>query len=184
MPHSPEPHPVSLWLSKSLNQGTTFGALYEDGSRKTLFRLDPANYHSDGELEDAVVGAYARCGIDADAINGWRSSQSNYQREVQEALEHLLKNSNVFGQAMPGSNYFRSRTYGGDVPGSAFGHTLDAFAYQMPPKPDPERAKAIVRCRSLKTLADHPTANSGERSNAHSAIERLKAKHSIRDSEI
>jgi len=49
--------------------------------------------------------------------------------------------------------------------------------------PNPERIKAVARCRDLKRLRDGTTYE-GERSNAQAAMARLMTKHGITEREI
>lgn len=163
--------PTSVWRSYTFDEKWVLGVNYSDGSSEALFRIDPNNYRSPRELNDAVNAAYLRYGIEAPAL-----IEGDRRREAMDAMDRALKDmlSNLRGP------FYHTRSYGGDVPGYAFGGLMGAR--HQPP--DPERIKAVVRCRSLKTLADHPTANLGERENARAAMARLKAKHGISDHEI
>ena len=176
-----------MWTTRKFSGEMHFGAKYRDGSSRTLFALDPANYNSHGEIEDAVEAAFAKCGIDVSKMPGWNGAlnQEEALREARmEQLHKILMNSDVFGRGIPGSYFYSRHGFGGDVPGSAFSdRDFGSWTHKTQP-PNPDRAKAVARCRSLKAMADHPTTNVGERDNARAALERLKAKHSIRDNEI
>lgn len=192
-----EPHVTGLWRSQIVGAMNSMrcGAKFSDGTSKRLFDIDLSQYDSRDAAAEAIRDGYAKCGVDATAILDAAQRQER-MTAAQQALWEAMANGATFGRAMPGSGFYQRATRD-EVPGSAYSdHAGDAFAYMRgqqgqrgpdgpaPAIHDPERIKAVERARSLKTLADHATANPGEAANARAALDRLKAKHQIEDREL
>lgn len=185
--------PVELWIEEHAQDGffINFGATYDDSRGRVLLgRLDKSRYRGQVEWQDALLGAYLKCGIDAAKLapNLFTARDEQWTEAKQRFAEALL-NSGYFAGA------FRSYSADFATPGSAFG---DAFEYQRGPRqsdmfrrPAPreetpeeiERKKAVERCRDLKRLRDSTTYD-GEKRNAQAAMDRLQVKHGIKDREI
>lgn len=100
-----------------------------------------------------------------------------------QALAEALANSAKFGRFMPGSAHFMHHGFS-DIPGAAFDGPRQPDMFRQPKPPaDPERLKALERCRDLKRLRDSSTF-AGEKRNAQDAMDKLQARHGIKDSEI
>lgn len=189
--------PTDIWIEECPAKGPftiTFGATYDDGrGRVALGTLDKGRYRNEREWKDALVGAFIRCGIDVNKVAP-NAFAPNQQQQDAEAEARRKATMQAFAEALANSGFFRgafnSYSEAFFTPGSAY---ADAARYQRgpqgdmfrrPKEPDPERKKAIERCRDLKRMIDNAAAYPGEKANAQAAMDRTKAKHGIADHEI
>lgn len=180
-----KPKAVSVWQSQKFDGSIDWGAKYDDGTSRKLFNLTIRGFESEGELHDAVEAGFARFGIDITQMPDWRGSKKGRRPNINERIQFSddwMSKQQTFDRFYFSGGFHRMFSEAADFTSFAardFGRWQDKAT-----PPDPERVKALARCRSLKTLAEHSTANPGEAANARAALDRLKERHSIKDSEI
>lgn len=185
---------VQLWTEEDrATDRITFGVTNESGVRTALGRIDPRQYRSMDAYRNALHDAFLSCGVRPEIVRAQfpNAQQRQHERQARmQAFAEAMLNSPTFARFMPGSGSY-ARAFFQDTPGAAFG---DAAAYTLGarqpdmfrrPKeePNPERVKALNRCRDLKRLRDG-TTYPGEKRNAQDAMDKLQARWGIKDREI
>lgn len=182
--------PTDIWIEEGgpsvddpLGDKIRFGANYPSRGRVPLGMLDRSRYNSEREWKDALIGAFVKCGIDVNKVapNAFQPSMDDLRRARMQAFAEAMANSGYL------NGFFRGYSRDPFVGGGAFGGGRQADMFRKPKEPttpeEIERNKAIDKCRDLKRMRDG-TTYAGERANAQAAMDRLQAKHGIRDSEI
>jgi hypothetical protein len=107
--------------------------------------------------------------------------QDALKRMRMQALMEALANGGIFRQG----SFFAEALNPDALREEAFRFAARDFGRWNDKKaePNPERTKALATCRQLKALRDGSTFP-GEKRNAQDAMDKLQARHGIKDGEI
>lgn len=206
----PKRTPRELWIAPDHLGKLHFGVVYSDGERVEVGELDASRCRDAVSIQAQITEAYRKAGIDVEAIDRAKP-QPQTMSELREALRRRMESDPAFARHMPGSGSYQQRTRP-ETPGAAFyastmggGQSWTRDWFRSPEemeelrraataqaawgtwadeRADPDRAKAVARCRRFKDIIARPTTNEGERDNARAALDRLRAKHGIAEAEL